>query len=179
MILVTGGTGLIGSHLLYYLVNKGERVRALRRKGSRTEEVKKVFSYYSEHAEELFSKIVWAEGDLLDQFSLEDAMKGVVHVYHCAAKVSMGHETREEILRNNVDGTANLLAAAMNENILKFCHVSSSAALGITRNGSEITEETPWNEHTGFSAYALSKYLSEKEEHLNESLFSNVLIYKK
>ena len=72
MIFVTGGTGLIGAHLLYALAMKGEKVRSLRRKESNVEEVRKIFSYYSENADELFSKIEWVEGDLLDIFSLEN-----------------------------------------------------------------------------------------------------------
>ena len=73
MILVTGGTGLVGSHLLFDLIKKGERVRALRRKNSNIDEVRKIFSYYTDQADELFSKVEWKEGDLLDIFSLSEA----------------------------------------------------------------------------------------------------------
>ena len=57
MILVTGGTGLIGSHLLYQLLHTEERIRVLKRKGSKTEDVKNIFSYYSKNANALFAKI--------------------------------------------------------------------------------------------------------------------------
>ncbi len=162
MILVTGGTGLVGSHLLYDLVKKGERVRALRRKKSNVEEVKKIFSYYSKNAYELFSKIEWAEGDLLDVFSLEEAMRDVTHVYHCGAIVSMNPKHGKKMIHNNVTGTANMVNVALATKIQKFCYVSSVAALGI-ENEKEITEETNWNQKTHFSAYAISKYLSENE----------------
>lgn len=162
MILVTGGTGLIGSHLLYDLAKNGERVRALKRTKSNADEVKKIFSYYSENADELFSKIEWAEGDMLDIFSLAEAMKGVTHVYHCGAFVSMNPKHGKKMIYNNVTGTANMVNVALENKIQKFIYVSSVAALGI-ENEKEITEETHWNEKTNFSAYAISKYLSENE----------------
>ena len=162
MIFVTGGTGLVGAHLLYDLAKKGERVRALKRKGSNVDEVKKIFSYYSADYEKLFSKIEWAEGDLLDVNSLYDAMEGITYIYHCAAMVSMDPANGTEMIQNNLKGTANMVNAALEKKVRKFCHVSSVAALGI-EFGKEITEQTLWNSKTGFSAYAVSKYLSENE----------------
>ncbi|MBI3503188.1 MAG: NAD-dependent epimerase/dehydratase family protein [Bacteroidetes bacterium] len=163
MIFVTGGTGLIGSHLLFDLVKKGEQVRALKRKNSNVDEVRKIFSYYSENPDELFSKIEWAEGDLLDIFSLEEAMKNISHVYHCGAIVSMNPKHGKKMIHTNVTGTANILNAALENKIQKFCYVSSVAALGIEKNGKEISEETNWNGQTEFSAYAVSKFFSENE----------------
>ena len=162
MILVTGGTGLVGSHLLYDLVKRGLPVRALRRKESNVNEVKKIFSYYSEDSESLFSRIEWAEGDLMDVFSLAEAMKGITDVYHCAAIVSIDSGDGEKMIRNNVTGTTNMVNMALENKIRKFCHVSSVAALGI-ESGKDITEETAWNNDSNFSAYAISKYLSENE----------------
>jgi hypothetical protein len=66
MILVTGGTGLVGCHLLYLLVNKNKKIKALHRKNSKIDVVKKVFSYHSDSFEELFQKIQWVEGDIND-----------------------------------------------------------------------------------------------------------------
>ena len=162
MILVTGGTGLVGSHLLYDLAKKGLQVKALRRKESNVDEVKKVFSYYSENSNELFSKIEWVEGDLLDVFSLAEAMENVTQVYHCAAIISMDPKDGEKMIHNNVTGTANIVNIALEKKIQKFCYVSSVAALGVG-DGKEITEETSWNDESNFSAYSISKYLSENE----------------
>src|ERR1051326_475320 len=131
MIFVTGGTGLIGSHLLFELVKNGEHVRALKRKNSNIEEVKNIFSYYSEKSNELFSKIEWVEGDLLDIISLHEAMKNISHVYHCGAFVSLNQQYREKIIQTNVSATANMVNAALENKIQKFCFVSSVAALGI------------------------------------------------
>jgi nucleoside-diphosphate-sugar epimerase len=163
MILVTGGTGLIGSHLLFDLVKRGERVRSLFRKESNLAEVKKVFSYYCNNAEELFSSIEWKEGDLLDLLSLEEALEGVTHVYHCAGMVSMNSDRHREMFLHNVTGTANMVNTSLTCEVKKFCHVSSVAALGTTTNGSLITEETTWNNHRNSSSYSLSKYLAERE----------------
>jgi len=71
MILVTGGTGLVGAHLLYELTCSGHRVKALRRPQSNTEWVRKIFSYYAPDANTLFMQIEWVEGDILDYLSLE------------------------------------------------------------------------------------------------------------
>lgn len=163
MIFVTGGTGLIGSHLLFDLVQKGEKVRALKRKKSNTEEVKKIFSYYSENAAELFSKIEWVEGDLLDIFSLEEAMNDISHVYHCGAFVSLNPQFKKKIIGENIRGTANIVNVALEKKIKKFCHVSSVASLGFEKNGKEISEETQWNGKADFSSYAVSKFYSENE----------------
>ena len=67
MILVTGGTGLLGSHLLFKLTEDETPIRALYRDLSRTESVKRLFLFYdAKHGAERFSKIQWVEGDILD-----------------------------------------------------------------------------------------------------------------
>lgn len=162
MIFVTGGTGLVGSHLLYDLAKKGVRVRALCRKESNVDEVRNIFSCYSDKADELFSKIEWIEGDLLDIFSLSEAMEGATHIYHCAAQVSMNSADGENMIHNNVTGTANIVNLALINKIQKLCFVSSVATLGIEKE-KDITEESAWNDESNVSAYAISKYLSENE----------------
>ena len=82
MILVTGGTGLLGSHLLLELTKSGKKVRALKRKTADVSHVRKVFSYYHPDPDEFLGAIEWVEGDLLDVGSLEDAMDGISEIYH-------------------------------------------------------------------------------------------------
>lgn len=163
MILVTGGTGLVGSHLLYDLVRNGNRVRALKRAGSNTSLVCKTFSYYCSNPDELFARIEWVEGDICDAASLEDALDGIEKVYHCAAIVSFVPHAREEMLKVNVEGTANVVNACLEKKISKLCHVSSIATLG--RNGAAgmVTEETHWKASPENSWYAISKYGAERE----------------
>ena len=163
MILVTGGTGLVGAHLLYELTNSGNRVKALHRQQSNTDWVRKIFSYYTDQADMLFSQIEWVEGDILDYLSLEEALKGVTSIYHCAAIVSFHGDDRDMMLNNNVKGTGNLIDAALHNGVSRFCHVSSIAALGKTQDGSEITEETYWTPSKRKSGYSLSKFFSEME----------------
>ncbi|MDD4107212.1 MAG: NAD-dependent epimerase/dehydratase family protein [Prolixibacteraceae bacterium] len=163
MIFVTGGTGLIGSHILYALVTKGEKVKALKRKSSNLENVVKTFSYYCENPEERFAEIDWLDGDILDYFELEKLLSGVEQVYHCAAIVSFNPADRDKIIRNNVEGTANMVNAAIENSVQKFCHVSSVAALGSASDGSWVNEETDWAAAKKITGYAESKFYSETE----------------
>src|SRR6267378_4185517 len=101
MIFVTGGTGLVGSHLLLSLLKSGKKVRALKRPGSDISRVKKIFFYYSDKAEELFSQIEWVEGDVLDIYSILEALDGVEHIYHCAALVSYSSSEFSKMLKVN------------------------------------------------------------------------------
>ncbi len=164
MILVTGGTGLVGSHLLYKLLDKGEKVRALCRANSCKESVKQVFQFYSaEKANLLFDQIEWFEGDLLDYFSLLDALENVRQVYHCAAMVSFKPSDADEMFTTNTEGTANLVTTSIERGIEKFCYVSSIATLGAAVNGHHIDESTFWQNDDNHSVYSQSKFQAEME----------------
>jgi len=161
MIFVTGGTGLLGAHLLFDLVLQDNRVRALKRESSNIEEVKKVFGYYSNDST-LFDKIEWVEGNTLDIASLDEALKGVKTVYHCAAVVSFNPKERDEMMKINIEGTANVINACLHAAVEKLCYVSSTASLGKKQSGELISEETAWdNKNTSY--YSKSKYWSEQE----------------
>ncbi|MBS2098220.1 NAD-dependent epimerase/dehydratase family protein [Carboxylicivirga linearis] len=163
MIFITGGTGLVGSHLLYNLTKEGKKVRALCRDTSSKEYVEKVFRFYSDEATKLFSNIEWFEGDLHDYFSLLDALNEVDHVYHCAAMVSFKPSDAKEMFSNNVDGTANLVNACIEKKVNRFCFVSSIATLGGSINGTPIDETTFWQNDDNHSVYSQSKFQSEME----------------
>jgi dihydroflavonol-4-reductase len=163
MIMVTGGTGLVGSHLVYQLLLKGKEVRVLVRSNSNKENIRKTFSYYSDAAEALFEQLDWAEGDVLDIYSLQKAMENVEQVYHCAAVISFQPGEEEWMMNTNVEGTANVVNACLTHGIKKLCHVSSVAALPESEKGSIVMEDTFWKSVPGSSHYALSKYASERE----------------
>lgn len=162
MILVTGGTGLVGSHLLYKLLSKGYKVKALKRVNSNINVVKKVFAYYSDIAEELFSNIQWINGDMLDYNSIDDAVKGIEEIYHCAAAISFSPKDKETVL-DNIKGTHNIVNAALANDVKKICFVSSIAALGKSINNKAIDENCKWSSKNERSIYAYSKHHSEME----------------
>jgi dihydroflavonol-4-reductase len=163
VILVTGGTGLVGTHLLFDLCKSGKQVRALKRANSNVNNVKKVFSYYATDADELLKKIEWIDADLLDVYSLTEPMEGITEVYHCAAMVSFEPKHEEEMMKINVEGTANMVNAALEKGVKKFCHVSSVATIGRSEQVQFSDEETFWKSSPEHSNYAISKYAAERE----------------
>ena len=163
MIFVTGGTGLVGAHVLYELVLAGKKVKALKRKTSDLEQVVKTFSRYSDVPVKLFERIEWVDGDMLDYFSLENILEGITEICHCAAIVAFDPRERQKMITNNVEGTANLVNAALENGVRKICHVSSLAALGRLENGQMVTEETNWMPSKRISGYSESKFFSEAE----------------
>ena len=160
---VTGGTGLLGSHLIYDLLLKGEKVRALKRSASKIQQLKKTISYYETNPDILFDKVEWVDGDVLDYHSINNALQDVKHVYHCAAIVSFDPKKRDELIRDNVQGTANLVNASLDQKIEKFCQVSSVSAVGRSVSSKLITEDGAWVNSKNKSAYGISKHLSEME----------------
>ena len=163
MILLTGATGLLGSHIAYELLQQGKKIRALKRKDSNSVLTEKIFSFYTNEHIELLNAIEWVEGDVLDLGSLEDAMVGITHIYHCAAMVSFLPKEKDKMMQVNIEGTANVVNAAMHAGVKKLCHISSIAALGSTIDGNMITEETWWKNNPSNSYYAISKYGAERE----------------
>ncbi len=163
MILVTGGTGLVGAHLLYMLVSQGSEVVALRRDSSSLAEVKKIFSFYSKSYNKLFKKVKWITADITDVPALEVAFKSVTKVYHCAADLSFDKSNYKTSRKINVEGTANIVNLCLSNKIIKLCHVSSVATLGEDHE-KPITEETKWNaEDNSNNIYAITKYDAELE----------------
>jgi nucleoside-diphosphate-sugar epimerase len=162
MILVTGATGLVGSHLLVQLLQENEEVKALFRSEKQIEKVKNVFSYHNQS--QLFDKINWVKGDITDIPSLEISFENITHVYHCAALISFDPNDEEELRKINIEGTANVVNCCIDFGIKKLCHVSSIAALGNPKeHETTITEETEWNPEELHSDYAISKYGAEME----------------
>ena len=162
MVLVTGGTGLVGSHLLLKLVTDNVNVRALYRTSEKLELVKKTFSYYTTDALSLFDKIDWVKGDILDIPSLELTFVSVTHVYHCAAFISFSPSDFKKLERINREGTANIVNMCIAKDVKKICHVSTIGTIGRTVNGEEANEETDWNRQYA-NPYAITKYLAEME----------------
>ena len=168
MVLVTGASGLVGKHLIQALVQKGTPVTGLYRSTI------PVF----DDAE----KANWIQADILDIVALEEAMQGVQQVYHCAAIVSFDSKNTKQLDQTNIEGTANVVNACLNQGIEKLLFVSSVAALGRIRENEAINETMNWTEETSNSAYGKSKYLAEMEvwrgigEGLNAVIVNPVII---
>ena len=151
MILVTGGTGFLGSYIIKHLVEKGYAVRAIRRSNNLPAWISK----------EIMNKVEWVEGDVLDVVALEEAMEGVDTVIHSAAVVSFVKKERLNMYQVNVEGTANVVNMMLEKNIRRLVHISSVAALGRTEAGGHVNEEKKWEESKVNTHYGSSKYKAE------------------
>ncbi len=163
MILVTGGTGLVGAHLLYHLLQKHPKVRATHRASSDIHYVKEVFQYYSSEAETLFHRIEWREANITKLPELTKAFEGVTEVYHCAAFISFNPKHYKNLKKANVEGTANVVNLCLANGVRKLCHVSSIATLGDPENDGFIKESSLWNPEANNSVYSITKYGAEME----------------
>lgn len=161
MILVTGATGLVGGHLLWKLLSEDCQVRAIVRNPERKNAITTILRFYTSDVDMLMDKVEWVMADVNDKESLLKAMEGVRFVYHCAAVVSLGNGS--ELLNDtNVLGTKNMVEAALESKVEKFCFVSSIAACGKS-NGGFIDETLGWEDSPERNAYSRSKYFSEQE----------------
>ncbi|HQW84287.1 MAG TPA: NAD-dependent epimerase/dehydratase family protein [Ferruginibacter sp.] len=149
MILVTGGAGLLGNELIRQLLDAGKNVRAI----------------YNKTALQNFDSINLQQFkcDILDVIDLEKAMQGIEEVYHCAAIVSFNPKQKHKMFKVNVEGTANVVNAALDAGIKKMIYVSSVAALGRIRQDTPINETMNWSEETSNSKYGQSKFLAEMQ----------------
>ncbi len=163
MILVTGGTGLLGSHLLYSLLRDGQQVKATKREGSDLSEVRQVFSAYSADYQAMFDKIDWVNADMLVPEEVDAAVEGTDYVYHAAASISFDPHFRSRLIRNNREGTANIVDASLRHGVKKLCHVSSTSALGEATNGEAVNESMIWTPSKQNTGYSISKFHSEME----------------
>ena len=152
MILITGATGFLGAELAMQLASKGLLIRCTKRISSVIPDILKPFE----------QQIEWVEADLLDIFSLENALEGITQVYHCAALVSFKPEDKIPLRRVNVNGTANVVNLCLLQQI-RLLHVSSIAAIGDAKPGELITENNFLEVTSKIDGYALSKLEGEME----------------
>jgi len=148
MILVTGGSGLVGSELISQLLALGNKIKAI---------------YNSTRLTISHQNLIPVKCDILDTAALEEAMQGVTQLYHCAAMVSFSAKNKDQLLKINIEGTANVVNAALDAGVTKMVHVSSVSALGRIRENETVTEEMNWTEESSNSVYGKSKYLGEME----------------
>jgi dihydroflavonol-4-reductase len=148
-ILVTGGSGLLGSSLIKALLSQRCMVKAIWHKTA-----------LPAFDSGLFEQV---QCDILDVISLEEVMQDITHIFHCAGLVSFSRKDAQQLYKINVEGTANVVNAALSAGVKKIVHVSSVAALGRMRQGEAIHEKMNWTSQTSNSKYGESKYLGEME----------------
>ncbi|WP_139957111.1 NAD-dependent epimerase/dehydratase family protein [Flavicella sediminum] len=163
MILVTGGTGMLGAHLLFQLVAAGEKVRAIYRSEKSLAKAKKVFGYYTSEVASVFSKIDWIQADITDVPTLETAFVGVKKVYHIAALVSFDEADYLHMRAINIEGTANVVNLCVAFGVEKIAFVSSIAALAKSVSKNFIDETDEFNIETNNYSYAITKFGAEME----------------
>lgn len=160
MNLVTGATGLLGTHIMIELLRRGEPVRALVRPNSNITGIQQVFEFYGSPD---FSRINWAVGDVLDITSLINATAGCTRIFHCAAVVSYHADDRDNMYQINVEGTENVMNIALHQGNIKVAFVSSTSAIGKAKNNDTVDEEAEWVESEMNTHYAITKQRSEME----------------
>jgi dihydroflavonol-4-reductase len=162
-LLLTGATGLVGSHTLLKLVENGVYVKAFVRPNSDyRNRIKEVFSLFNQPESLLDQYVTFFEGDILNIGDLEDALDGIESVIHTAAIVREGFETSDKLLKVNVEGTSNLVNLCLDFKISWFLFLSSVATLGPNPEGI-VDEDFFFKSGPYISNYALSKYLAEQE----------------
>ncbi len=160
MILVTGGTGLVGRHLLLELSIQDAGLRAIYRSQDKVNEVVKFFAYAK--ADDRFPKIEWIQADLTDISQLSTAFERVTQVYHCAGLISFDPYQARNLRKTNVEGTANIVNLCMSNKVSKLCYLSSIATLSKLPNN-PINEDNHWDPNAQNSVYGISKYGAEME----------------
>lgn len=145
MILVTGGSGLVGTALIKQLLQQGQKVRALVHKSTPS-----------------FEAIETVNCSTLDIVGLEDSLQGIDEVYNCAGLVSYAPGMTDALYKINVEGVANLMNVALDAGVRKVVHVSSIATLQ-SNNTEPLNESSTWLNTKGKSDYAISKHFGEME----------------
>ena len=152
-IFITGASGLLGSYLIRDLLQQKDV---------------QLISFFRNTKSNLLTsdelaKVQWIQGDIMDVDLLLHAMQDCRQVYHCAGLVSFNPSRAKDLMKINVEGTANMVNAALEVGVEKFVHVSSVAAIGRKRNNQTVVETLKWDDDANPSVYGKSKYLGELE----------------
>ncbi len=147
--LVTGATGFVGSAVAKKLCEAGHEVKALVRPSSVLKNLEKM-------------DIEPVTGDLTDPASLSKAVKGCDALFHVAADYRLWVPIPEEIYMANVQGTENIILAALDAGVERICYTSSVATLGLNTDGTPADEETPVTQDDMIGHYKRSKFLAEE-----------------
>ncbi len=159
-IAVTGGTGLIGSHLVAELLKRGCRIRLLVRDMRRVGQLHKTLSRME--ADSYFGRIEFYETELNNPHTLAAALTDMEVVFHCAALVTFDPERADEVVSVNTEITTHVVNACLQCGVGLMVHISSIATLGSCRPGQRAIDETCiLSNPVGRSPYSVSKIYAE------------------
>jgi len=147
--LVTGATGFLGSAIARELLQDGREVKVLVRDKTPTDNIDGL-------------DLELTHGDLRDKDSLKKALKDCDVLYHSAAYYSLWDKNKRLIYDINVEGTRNILQAALDLGIAKTVYTSTVGCIGLLENGNPANEDTPFNPATLSNDYKRSKYQAEQ-----------------
>ena len=156
MILVTGGTGFVGVHLLRALCKSYSNIIAIYRSGEKLEKIREFIVKKYPSDTNNFLKIKWKKANILDVLSLDNVFKNVKYVYHCAGMVSFNLRDEKKVLKINYEGTKNIVNISLKHKIKKILYVSSIAAI------SDI-DALKYNFDKNNLGYGFSKHRGEME----------------
>lgn len=163
MIVVTGGTGFLGAHLICKLLQSGMDVKALKRESSSTDRFEQIFKYYFPGNKQKKDYLQWGDCDVTDIVGLHHNIEEDDCVYHCAAEVHFKPGNDKQQFLVNVLGTANVVDVCLEKKARKLVHVSSIGSLGDSIGGHTVDEDTVRKKSVKQSSYSKSKYLGELE----------------
>jgi dihydroflavonol-4-reductase len=153
MILVTGGAGFIGSHLVSLLVEQGESVRVLERPGADVSHLP-------------LSRIDLVKGDIRDLEYVRRAVRGCEEVYHLAANPNLWVQPRGLFRQVNYQGAVHVLEAAIDAGARRVLHTSTESILTRARQAAPIREDQVVPPGDVIGPYCRSKYLAERHAFL-------------
>lgn len=159
-VIVTGATGLVGSHLLIALTQNYQEVTALYRNDNARILVSKLFDYYEKKA--FYNRIVWVKGDITDIEFLKGTFVNAKVIFHAAALVSFEKRDAKKLYEVNVEGTKNILQATKFNNVPSFVFISSVASIRHKNKEGFFVEQGVVNGSRKWSDYAKSKTEAEK-----------------
>lgn len=159
MNLVTGATGIVGSHVVIELLKRNEPVKALVRDKNKLEVLRRLAQFHQVP----FDKINFVSGDINDVLSLHDAFENCDVVYHCAGMVSFNPGDAKRVFQVNIKGTQNVVDTCLDKKVKTLAYISSTAAIGDQKINGKQSEISTWTSDKGKSHYALSKHYAELE----------------
>ncbi len=163
MILIIGGTGLVGSHLILECYKENLKLRVTYRSKEKLNNLKYHLKKNYLVKSCYLKSIDWVNVNINDIVSLDDAIKGVDFVCHCAAKISLADYDKDELFKTNIEGTSNVVNICLKYKVKKLLYLSSISSIGADKDVKIINESHSWNNNRNYTMYAQSKIASEYE----------------